>query len=77
MILLFCVWLVIVMVVVVLALLQGPLSGNAAVTQQGLWAIQNLAVREDNKMLLVAAGACDGERVLPFCDLLNIPFLML
>ena len=44
-----------------MALLEGPLSSTAEVTKQGLSAIRNLAVSEENRRLLGAAGACNGE----------------
>ena len=46
---------------VVVALLRGPLFRQVVVATAGLQAIGNLAVRDDNRKLLVAAGACDGE----------------
>ena len=45
----------------VLDLLRGPLSGNTGVAEAGLRALHNLAVKDDDKRLLVAAGACEGE----------------
>ena len=51
-----------VMVAVIAAVLRGPLSDNAGVAQQGLWAIVNLVFHNgDNSRLLGAAGACKGE----------------
>ena len=51
------------MVAVVVAVLQGPLPAKSigVVAEQGLWAIRNLAVVDDNKRRLGTAGACDGE----------------
>ena len=46
---------------VVVKLLRGPLFRQVVVATAGLQAIGNLAVRDDNKKLLGAAGACDGE----------------
>ena len=46
-----------------MAILQGPLSSSAEVAKQGLWAISNLAVNGENRKLLGAKGACNGERV--------------
>ena len=52
------------MVAVVVAVLQGPLSGNAGVAEHGLRAIANLAEgSKDNKQLFGAAGGCKGEWV--------------
>ena len=51
----------VVMVTAVVAALQGSFSGELGVAEQGLWAIRNLAMSEDNMRLLVAAGACEGE----------------
>ena len=55
------------MVAVVVAVLRGPLSSSAGVAEAGLWAMGALASNnDDNKRLLGAAGACDGERVASF-----------
>ena len=52
------------MVAVVVAVLQGPLSGDAGVAEHGLRAIANLAEgSKDNKQLFGAAGGCEGEWV--------------
>ena len=45
----------------VVKLLRGPLFRQVVVATAGLQAIGNLAVRDDNKKLLGAAGACDGQ----------------
>ena len=52
------------MVTVIVAILRGPLSGSASVVEQGLRAIQNLAINDENRRLLGAAGACKGEGML-------------
>ena len=54
---------VIVMIAVVVAVLKGPLPAKSigVVAEQGLWAIRNLAVVDDNKRRLGAAGACNGQ----------------
>ena len=62
------------MLAVVVKLLQGSLSINVGVAQQGLWAIRNLAVKDDNKELLGAAGACEGEQDLLISCLLTKTF---
>ena len=54
------------MFAVVVAVLQGQLSGNAGVAEQGLCAIQNLAVSDDNSRLLGAAGCCEGMCAILF-----------
>ena len=47
---------------VVVAVLRGPLSGEAGVTEQGLRAVGSLAANNDgNKTLLGTAGACQGK----------------
>ena len=52
------------MVAVVLAVLRGPLSSSADVAKAGLGVMRNLAYdNDDNRRLLGAAGACDGEGV--------------
>ena len=51
---------IIVTVAGVLAMLRGPLAGNASVAEAGLWIIWNLAVK-DNSRMLGTAGACEGE----------------
>ena len=51
----------VVVAAVVVEFLQGPFSNLAGVVEQGLWAIRNLAVREDNSRRFGAAGACNGE----------------
>ena len=48
---------------VVLDVLRGPLSDSAGVTEAGLGALGTLAVDDDNRRLLGAAGACEGEYV--------------
>ena len=50
----------------VLDLLRGPLSGNAGVAEAGLGALANLANNFDNRILLVALGACEGESLSAF-----------
>ena len=54
------------MVAVVAAVLRGPLSSNEGVAKAGLVAMCTLAINDDNKRLLGAAGACDGEGVASF-----------
>ena len=45
-----------------MAVLKGPLFGNVAGIEQGLSAFAALALKnEDNRRLLGAAGACEGE----------------
>ena len=44
-----------------MAILQGPLSSSSEVAKQGLFAIRILAVSEENRRLLGAAGVCNGE----------------
>ena len=51
------------MVAVVVAVLRGPLSSSEGVAEAGLDAMRILAINDDNRRLLGAAGACDGERV--------------
>ena len=46
-------------------LLRGPLSGNAGVAEAGLAALANLATNDDNRILLIALGACEGECFWP------------
>ena len=45
----------------VVVVLRGPLSSDAVVAEQGLWATQILAVTDNNRRLLAAEGACEGE----------------
>ena len=54
----------IVLTVVVMAVLRGPFYSNTSVIEQGLWAIRNLAVRDDNSRLLGTAGACEGDQIV-------------
>ena len=56
--------LVIFIVVVVVAALQGLSTDSAGVAEHGLRALGNLAVRVENGKLLGTAGACEGESVL-------------
>ena len=56
-----CVSWAIVAIAVVVALLQGPLSDNEGIAEQGLKAIRYLATRTDNSNLLESAGASKGE----------------
>ena len=45
-----------------MAVLKGPLFGNVAGIELGLGAFAALALKnEDNRRLLGAAGACEGE----------------
>ena len=54
---------VIVMVVVVVAVLRGPLSENTSTAEAGMGAIRNLSLSENNERILAAAGAGEGEQV--------------
>ena len=58
---------------VVVAVLEGSLSSNVAVTKAGLRAIGNLADNDDdNRRLLGCAGACEGEKLLLVCVIISV-----
>ena len=45
----------------VVAVLRRPFAGGYYVAEQGLKAVANLAVIDDNSRLLGTSGACEGE----------------
>ena len=49
------------MLAVVVAVLRGPLSAIADVTEQGLWAIGHLSGKEENTRVFGSVGACKCE----------------
>ena len=55
-----CVGLLLRLLAVVLAVLQGPLFGKESVAQQALRAIWSLAVGDDNRRKLGIMGVCEG-----------------
>ena len=56
-----------IVVTVVVAVLQGPLSGREDMAEQGFWAVRRLARNVDSRRLLGAVDGCKGKWELPFC----------